>query len=214
MSMADRTDATVITYGKHGDVRADDLVLHDDLTSAFVLATPAGSRRVELAARGRHNVDNALAAASVGVALGVPLDAMATAFAEAAVSAWRMELQRASSGAVILNDAYNANPVSMRAALEALAALPAARRTAVLGTMAELGPDSGDEHRSIADVAAQLGIRVLAVGTKAYGAEQVDDIDDAVAALEPLGPDDAVLVKGSRVAGLERLAARLIAAGR
>jgi UDP-N-acetylmuramoyl-tripeptide--D-alanyl-D-alanine ligase len=200
----------VLTYGARGDVRAERLVMRDDLTSDLLLCTPAGSVEVHVAARGRHNVDNALAAASVGVALGVALDAIADALAEAELSSWRMDLRRAPGGAVILNDAYNANPVSMRAALDALASLPATRRTAVLGPMAELGPDSDVEHREVAALADDLGVRVIAVATDAYGAERADDVSDALRALGPLGPDDAVLVKGSRVAGLEALAHRLL----
>jgi UDP-N-acetylmuramoyl-tripeptide--D-alanyl-D-alanine ligase len=111
---------------------------------------------------------------------------------------------------VVLNDAYNANPLSMAAALRSLAAVPAARRIAVLGTMAELGPVAEEQHRAVASLAADLGIRVLAVGEPRYGGEQADDLDHALARLGPIGEGDAVLVKGSRVAGLERLAETLL----
>jgi UDP-N-acetylmuramoyl-tripeptide--D-alanyl-D-alanine ligase len=95
----------------------------------------------------------------------------------------------------------------MRAALEALAELGAQRRTAVLGVMAELGAGSDDEHAAIGELARALGIRTIAVDAPAYGADvEVADLDGAASALGPLGPGDAVLVKGSRVAGLERLA--------
>jgi UDP-N-acetylmuramoyl-tripeptide--D-alanyl-D-alanine ligase len=191
-------------------VRAEKLVVREDLTSDLMLRTPVGSVAVHVAARGRHNVDNALAAAAVGVALGVELEAVAHALASAEVSAWRMELRRTPGGATLLNDAYNANPVSMRAALESLASLPAGRRVAVLGPMAELGAGSGAEHRAVAELAGDLGIRVLAVATDAYGTERVEDVAGAARALGELGPDDAVLVKGSRVAGLEALAHRLL----
>jgi UDP-N-acetylmuramoyl-tripeptide--D-alanyl-D-alanine ligase len=117
-----------------------------------------------------------------------------------------MDLRRVASGATVLNDAYNANPVSMRAALDALAHVPASRRVAVLGTMAELGDESAAAHRDIAAIAAQHGIEVIAVDTDAYGVAPVDGVAGALAALGPLGPGDAVLVKGSRVAGLEKLA--------
>ncbi|MDQ3146032.1 MAG: UDP-N-acetylmuramoylalanyl-D-glutamyl-2, 6-diaminopimelate--D-alanyl-D-alanine ligase, partial [Actinomycetota bacterium] len=128
------------------------------------------------------------------------------------LSPWRMQLGRSAAGTVILNDAYNANPTSTVAALRALAALPARRRLAFLGVMAELGPGSDDEHRSVAAVAGELGIRVVAVGQPAYGTEGVSGIDEAVALAASFGlaGDDAVLVKGSRVAGLERLAERLL----
>jgi UDP-N-acetylmuramoyl-tripeptide--D-alanyl-D-alanine ligase len=110
-----------------------------------------------------------------------------------------------------MNDAYNANPASVQAALEALAALPAHRRVAVLGPMAELGAQSQAEHRAVAELTDRLGVELLAVATNSYGTPSVAGIDEAIAALGSLGPGDAVLVKASRVAGLERLADRLVA---
>ena len=122
-----------------------------------------------------------------------------------------MELVVTPSGARVLNDAYNANPTSMLAALDALADLDAERHTAVLGPMAELGSVAEAEHQRVADRAAELGVRLVAVDTDAYGGEPVEGIDGAVAALGLLDAGDAVLVKASRVAGLERLAQRLAA---
>jgi UDP-N-acetylmuramoyl-tripeptide--D-alanyl-D-alanine ligase len=121
-----------------------------------------------------------------------------------------MELVVAPSGARILNDAYNANPLSMLVALEALADLEAERHTAVLGPMAELGVVSDAEHRRVAERAMALGVRLVSVDTSAYGGEVVVGIDGALAALGGLDAGDAVLVKASRVAGLERLAQRLV----
>jgi UDP-N-acetylmuramoyl-tripeptide--D-alanyl-D-alanine ligase len=118
----------------------------------------------------------------------------------------RMEVVRATSGAIILNDSYNANPTSMRAALDALVALPAKRRVAVVGVMAEIS-DAAAEHRAIARYAADRGVELIAVGTDLYGVAQCAD---AAAIVGSVSGDDAVLVKGSRVAGLEKLAALLI----
>jgi UDP-N-acetylmuramoyl-tripeptide--D-alanyl-D-alanine ligase len=134
---------------------------------------------------------------------------VADALATGTVSHWRMELTTLGSGARILNDAYNANPTSMAAALRALAALDAGRRVAVLGVMAELGPTGEADHRAVGDLARELGIEVVAVGVPDYGGTLVPDVAGAIAALRSLGPDDAVLLKGSRVAGLERVAAAL-----
>ena len=117
-----------------------------------------------------------------------------------------MELGRSPAGVIVLNDAYNANPTSMRAALDALAALPTGRRVAVLGVMAELD-DPEPAHREIAQEAAAMGIEVVVVGTDLYG---VAAVADPLEALDDLGEGDAVLVKGSRVAGLEVIAARLL----
>jgi UDP-N-acetylmuramoyl-tripeptide--D-alanyl-D-alanine ligase len=208
-AMAARTEAEVLSFGEGGAVRAEGVRLDGELRPAFRLATPWGVAEVRLAARGRHMVDNALAAAAAALACAVPLDGVADALAAATVSHWRMELITLGSGARILNDAYNANPTSMAAALRALAALDAGRRVAVLGVMAELGPTSEDDHRAVGDLARELGIEVVAVGVPAYGGTLVPDVAGAVAALRSLGPDDAALLKGSRVAGLERVAAAL-----
>ena len=120
-----------------------------------------------------------------------------------------MQLDVAPSGALVLNDAYNANPVSTEAALRSLAQLPVARRTAILGIMAELGDAGPAEHRRLGALAAELGLRVIAVAAPDYGGEQATDPDDALRLLGPVGAGDGVLVKGSRAAGLERLAGRL-----
>ena len=118
----------------------------------------------------------------------------------------RMQVNRARSGAIILDDSYNANPTSMRAAIDALVDLRAVRRVAILGVMAEIS-DAAAEHLAIARYAAERNIEVIATGTAMYG---IEPSPDAIVALGLLSGDDAVLVKGSRVAGLEKLAALLI----
>jgi len=210
-AMAARTSARVLTFGRTGDVTATDVSVDDDLLASFTLHSPWGSTEVRLAVRGEHQVANALAAAAVGLVCDVGLDDVAAGLGEATLSPWRMELHRTSSGAVVLNDAYNAGPASMAAALRSLAQLPARRRVAVLGTMAELGVHAADAHAAIGALADELSLRLIAVDEPAYGGEGVPDLDAAEAALGVLGHGDAVLVKGSRVAGLERLAHRLIA---
>jgi UDP-N-acetylmuramoyl-tripeptide--D-alanyl-D-alanine ligase len=206
-AMGGRTRARVLTYGVDaGDLHATDVRLDDELRASFRLHSPWGAVEVALAARGHHQVGNALAAAGAALAVGVPLDALPAGLATATLSPWRMDLRRTAAGALVLNDAYNANPVSMAAALRSLAALPARRRIAVLGTMAELGAIADDEHAKVAQLAASLGVRLIAVAEARYGGEQVPDLEAAVAALGALAEDDAVLLKGSRVAGLERLA--------
>jgi UDP-N-acetylmuramoyl-tripeptide--D-alanyl-D-alanine ligase len=211
LAMSERTVATVLRYGlRDADIRAEHVHVGRDLRPAFQLRTPWGDAEVELAVRGAHNVHNALAAAAVALVTGVDLRDVASGLGSASLSPWRMEMTVAQSGAIVLNDAYNAGPASMEAALRALAHLDAPRRTAVLGPMAELGRHSSDEHRRIAALADDLGIRLLAVDAPEYGRDEVQDADAALVALGVLGPDDAVLVKGSRVAGLERLAARLL----
>jgi UDP-N-acetylmuramoyl-tripeptide--D-alanyl-D-alanine ligase len=120
-----------------------------------------------------------------------------------------MELSRAATGGFVLNDSYNANPASTEAALRALAALPARRRLAVLGPMLELGAHTVAEHRRIGELAATLDIEVIAVGAPDYGGEDVADLEAATARVGDVEADEAVLVKGSRAAGLDRLAATL-----
>jgi UDP-N-acetylmuramoyl-tripeptide--D-alanyl-D-alanine ligase len=210
MAMAERTVARVVTFGSGGDVAAESIVVAEDLRPRFWLVSPWGRAEVMLRARGRHQVDNALAAAAAALAAGEDLAAVVAGLETGELSPWRMELDTAAGGARVLNDSYNANPTSVAAALRALAALPARRRVAVLGVMAELGEGSLAEHRAIGELAAELGIQLIAVAAPGYGGENVADLDAAQAALGALGDGDAVLVKGSRVAGLERLAAALL----
>jgi UDP-N-acetylmuramoyl-tripeptide--D-alanyl-D-alanine ligase len=208
-AMAGRSPARTVTFGDGGDVRAERVVLDGELRPSFRLVTPWGDAEVALAARGRHMVENALAAAAAALACEVRLAGVASALGTAAVSHWRMELRTLPSGARLLNDVYNANPTSMAAALRALVALDGRRHVAILGLMAELGPTSEAEHRAVGDMARDLGVEVVAVCVPAYGGTLVDDLDGVVAALGDLGPGDVLLLKGSRVAGLERLADRL-----
>jgi UDP-N-acetylmuramoyl-tripeptide--D-alanyl-D-alanine ligase len=210
-AMAAATEADVLTYGvDRGDVRATSVEVDDELRPRLRLATPWGTAELRLSVRGRHNAENAAGAAAAALVAGADFDGVIEGLAAAELSPWRMELGVTPAGARILNDAYNANPTSMVAALEALVALDAERRTAVLGVMAELGPAAEDEHRRVAAMAAELGVRLIAVDAPAYGAEAAADLDAAAALLGDLGPGDAVLVKASRVAGLERLAERLL----
>jgi UDP-N-acetylmuramoyl-tripeptide--D-alanyl-D-alanine ligase len=168
---------------------------------------------VTLEARGAHMAANAAAAVAAAVAAGVPFAAAVAGLADAGVSRWRMEVGEAPSGLVVINDAYNANPTSVRAALGALGEVPARRRVAVLGAMAELGDEGPAEHRRVADEAVAAGFEVVAVAAPEYGpsATHVADRSEALARLADLGADDAVLVKGSRVAGLEAVARTLLA---
>lgn len=208
-AMASVTTASVLTYGHAPgcDVRATDVRLDELARPSFTLHTPWGRVDVRMAMSGEHMVSNAAAAvACVGI-VGGDVSAGAAALAEARLSAMRMELLRTGSGALIVNDCYNANPTSMRAALDALAAMPARRRFAVLGVMAEIA-DSADEHEAVLAYAGVRDIQVIAVGTNLYG---ITPTDDPVAALGSLAADDAVLVKASRAAGLERVTAQLMA---
>lgn len=221
-AMAGRTAARVVTYGRtRGDVRATGIVLDELLRPRFTIECDEGRADVALDVRGAHMALNAAGAVACALAVGVPLEAAAAGLAAARLSPWRMDVIRAADGVVVVNDAYNANPTSMRAALEALAALPRSdgggaggRRVAVLGLMAELGPEGPAEHAAVAAEAARAGVTVVAVGAPAYGdaAVHVPDRVAAAAAIGPLAAGDAVLVKGSRVAGLEVLAAELVAA--
>jgi UDP-N-acetylmuramoyl-tripeptide--D-alanyl-D-alanine ligase len=212
-AMASRTAAPTVTFGAGGDVRAELATLDDELRPSFRLVSPWGSAPVRLAVRGEHMIDNALAAASAALVCAVPVAGVAEALGTATLSRWRMDLVRLASGAVVVNDAYNANPTSMVAALRALSRLPARRRIAVVGLMAELGPSSDEEHRAVGTLARELGLEVIAVGVPAYGGTTVGSVAEVPPALGLLGDGDAVLLKGSRVAGLERLMELLGAPG-
>ncbi|MEZ5343210.1 MAG: UDP-N-acetylmuramoyl-tripeptide--D-alanyl-D-alanine ligase [Acidimicrobiales bacterium] len=213
-SMASRSVADVIFYGDpRADVYASDVHFDELLRGRFVVTTPAGSADVRLAVSGAHMVDNAVGAIAAGTAAGLDLASLVAGLERAVISRWRMEIDRTASGGIVINDAYNANPTSMRAALAALSALDVARRVAVVGVMAELGEEGPAEHLAIADEALAAGIDVIAVNAPAYGprVRHVSDAVAAIAAVARVGDGDAVLVKGSRSAGLEQIAAILLA---
>ncbi|WNV77847.1 UDP-N-acetylmuramoyl-tripeptide--D-alanyl-D-alanine ligase [Geodermatophilus sp. DSM 44513] len=232
LGMAPRTRARVLTTGRAdgADVRAEDVALDDTGRAAFTLVTGGTRAAVRLRVVGEHQVANALSAAGAALAAGMAPDAVAAALSAAEPrSRWRMEVTRREDGVTVVNDAYNANPESMRAALAALAGLPARRRVAVLGAMAELGPDAAAEHERLGRDAVAAGVDLVV----AVGADAVGIADGALAAGAPDGravrvpdraaarelltevlvPGDVVLVKASRSYGLEVLAADLLGAG-
>ena len=237
-AMAARTQARVLYFGESAEaqIRAEDVHLDASGRPGFTLVTPSGSAPVQLRLYGEHHVSNALAAAAVATECGMDVKRLAVALGEAgSLSRWRMELTDRPDGVTVINDAYNANPDSMRAALRALAAIggrgPGARRTwAVLGEMRELGEDSLAEHDAVGRLAVRLDIATLvAVGGReaacmelgarnegSWGEESVlvSDVDAAIALLrEQVAPGDVVLVKASRSVGLERVAEALLADG-
>ncbi|MEU9606687.1 UDP-N-acetylmuramoyl-tripeptide--D-alanyl-D-alanine ligase [Streptomyces sp. NPDC048057] len=235
-AMAARTKARVVTFGEsdNADIRAENVRLTPQGQPAFTLHTPTGCSDVTMRLYGEHHVSNALAATAVAHELGLPVDEIASALSEAGnLSRWRMEVTERPDGVTIVNDAYNANPESMRAALRALAAMGKDARSrggrtwAVLGLMAELGDEALAEHDAVGRLAVRLNVsKLVAVGGReaswlqlgaynegSWGEESVH-VSDAEAAVDllrrELRPGDVVLVKASRSVGLERLAQTLV----
>jgi UDP-N-acetylmuramoyl-tripeptide--D-alanyl-D-alanine ligase len=204
-AMASLSACPVLGYALEADadVRAGNVILDDNLCARFRLSSPWGAAEVRLAVRGVHQVANAMAAASVALWCGVPIESVAAALSASQGSPLRMQVHHFTNSPVLIVDCYNANPASAEAGLHALAASPGARKLALLGMMAELGAHAESEHRRIARVAGELGVEVVGYETELYGCRHVRSIDDAVALLRSMDPNDAVLVKGSRVAQLE-----------
>ncbi len=236
-AMATQAAARVVLVGTdpRAQVRAQGLRLNPEGQPSFALHTPAGTEQVALQLHGEHQVGNALAVAATALELGMTLPRVAAALSGARpVSRWRMEVHQRPDGVTVVNDAYNANPESMAAALRALVAIGAGRRTwAVLGEMLELGEDAAADHEAVGVLAAELGVDVLlGVGPAALpmragfddalrsraGVEAhalwAADADRAQALLEEgLRAGDVVLLKSSRDAGLRHLGDRLVGAG-
>ncbi|HEY0474229.1 MAG TPA: UDP-N-acetylmuramoyl-tripeptide--D-alanyl-D-alanine ligase [Kribbella sp.] len=251
-AMAGRTGQTVTTFGEaaEADVRAGQITLDAGGRPGFTLHVGDFSRDIRLQLVGEHQVSNALAAAAAVLALGLTADQVADGLNSAvAVSKWRMEVTERADGVTVINDTYNANPDSVRAALKALVAIGRARaaqpgggqtggaqtggaqagggRTwAVLGEMRELGDAAMREHDAIGRLAVRLDVNRLVAVTEAarpihlgaslegsWGNESAyaETIDEALDLLrKELQPGDVVLVKASRAAGLDRLAAALL----
>ncbi|MEV0987592.1 UDP-N-acetylmuramoyl-tripeptide--D-alanyl-D-alanine ligase [Streptomyces sp. NPDC049949] len=237
-AMSARTKARTVLFGEadDADVRATEVRMTPAGQPSFTLHTPTGCGEVTLRLYGEHHVSNALAAAAVAHVLGMSTQEIATALSGAGtLSRWRMEVTERADGVTIVNDAYNANPESMRAALRALAAMGGAARVdggrtwAVLGPMAELGDASLAEHDAVGRLAVRLNVsKLVAVGGReaswlqlgaynegSWGEESVV-VSDAQAAIDllrsELRPGDVVLVKASRSIGLERVALALLSA--
>lgn len=238
LAMAARTNARVLLVATSGDpggdsaVWAENIVPDDKERYEFALyATGQAPASVRLQVTGLHMVRNALCAAGAAVALGLPLDVVASALSTATSrSPWRMEVRERPDGVTIVNDAYNANPDSTRAALDTVARMVDVKRTSVpdaklfvvLGDMLELGEDSSSQHSAVGRYAAESGATlVLAVGAEAQyvvsgaasgGADalRLTDKSQALAQLSGLRAGDVVLVKASRGVGLETVAADLL----
>ncbi len=225
-AMRTRTAARVLTFGETGEVSWRGLRLDALGRASFELGHQGVWAPVALHQSGAHQVANAAAAAALALAVGRPLADVAARLGTAApASRWRMELGERADGLLVLNDAYNANPAAMRAALDALRALGrgrAGRTIAVLGEMRELGAEHDAGHLEVGAAAAGVDVVVvvggaaagIAAGARAAGVPVVvetagrDEAADWV--VKNAGADDVVLVKASRAAALEHVAARLL----
>ncbi len=232
--LIDRTEAEIFTYGisdssrqrrtnssnqppasktKVADIVATNISIDENLRATFQLESPFNNAdqkiEVKLPVAGSINIKNALAALAVAGVIGVDLEVAAASLAEAKLSPLRMELKTTASGAKILNDTYNANPISMKAALRELASLNAKRRIAVLGTMRELGDIHDQAHFEVAEFAKKLGVQLLSFNEPAY---RVDGVTEAELAemFDGLGEGDSVLFKASRGVELEKILERLM----
>lgn len=232
IGLASRTKARVLTFGESAaaDVRISDLALDERARPHFVLHFGDESAAVSLQLAGEHQALNAAAAAACALAAGLQLPAIAAALSAATnTSRWRMEVTELPGGITVVNDAYNANPESMKAGLKALKAMARGRRTwAVLGEMRELGEESLTAHDEIGRLCVRLDVsRLIAVGTAgkimqigaaqegSWGneAEWVPDVEAAASkVLAEIEPGAVVYIKASRAVGLERVAERIIAA--
>ncbi len=219
--LVSRRRGAMITFGEAAgaDVDARDVVVDDSGRSRFVLHHGGVSAAASMRLPGRHQPANGAAAVAAAIALGEEFETAAARLEHAEVSRWRMELAEVPYGSgsiVIVNDSYNANPDSMAAALASVAEMPG-RHIAVLGKMHELGDIEAAAHREAGQQAAALGFTVLAVGDDPGIASGAGDaataVPDTGAAVDELRqllePGDVVLIKASRAAGLESVAAAL-----
>ena len=209
----------LLTFGieRGADVRA--VVRQQGLTTLLSLWTPVGQAELKLAVPGRHNARNALAAAAACLAAGIPLAAVVAGLEGFAGLKGRLQRRQGRAGAVVLDDTYNANPDSVRAGIDVLAAT-IGRKVLVLGDMGEIGEASGQYHDEIGGYAKSQGVdRLLAFGDASQqavrnfgeGARHFCDIEKLIAAVnKQLDPETTVLVKGSRFMKMERVADAIV----
>ncbi|MEP0203446.1 MAG: UDP-N-acetylmuramoyl-tripeptide--D-alanyl-D-alanine ligase [Halioglobus sp.] len=214
-------DAAILDFGVHNDaaVKARDINVRGVSGVSFTADTPAGDVLIDLALPGEHNVMNALAAIAAGLACQLSPTEIASGLRSVVAVEGRLARHQSAAGAILVDDCYNANPGSVRAAIDLLAACPE-RRTLVLGAMRELGPESEEMHRAIGEYARERGLQSLCgvgpelqVAVEAFGegAHWYSDRAQAIEALaSQFGPGDIVLIKGSRSAGMESVLQALI----
>ncbi len=203
--------------GAAAQVRAEDVADRELDRVSFRLISPAGETEVTMPVPGRHNVFNALAAAAAALELGAGIEDVVAGLADHPGAAMRMQRVCGRGGSTIINDAYNASPDSVSAALHVLGVAPG-RRIFVFADMLEMGCEAEAAHREVGNLAARSGVHwLVAVGRLAAQAAaqarelgvRADVVDDAAAAADllagELGPEDTVLVKGSRGMRLERV---------
>lgn len=218
-AMASLHSGRVINFGNGCEVRAAEIEIREGRPH-FELVTPAGRDAVGMRIVGEHHIANALAAAAVGTALDLPIEVIASSLSTADNSSkWRMEIHDLF-GLLLINDAYNANPESMTAALRSLVLFAQERggeSWAFLGKMHELGESSAQRHAAIGTLAEEIGIdHLVAIGTPEYGASQGQmivhhyaSIDECLSMTDHFSAGDVVLVKASRSEGFEVLAEKL-----
>ena len=205
MAAAQTASAKIMTFGtsSSADVRYEIVTTDNQGCITMTVHHLDEHATVYVPAPGEHMASNAAAAIAVGIAAGMKLSTCAHAIESSVVSHMRMQWLQAPSGVRIMNDAYNANPDSMVAAMKTLAKIPASQRVAIVGRMAEIA-DAQERHLFVAGVAEELGLQVWAVDTDMYGSTPLS-IEQAAERIAMLPNDAVVLLKGSRVAGLERI---------
>ena len=205
LAMRNATQARVVTFGEseHADVQMTSCVLDDLGCATITVKSPWGKVAMSMRMPGRHMAHNAMAALCVSGVLELDVVKAAEAIASSHISPSRMQRRVLKSGTLVLDDSYNANPMSMRAALETLAIISGSRRIAFCGLMAELAEPTVD-HLVIARHALELGIELIAVNTDLYGVTAIN-FDEAKKLLASLTSSDVALVKGSKVTGLATL---------
>ena len=210
VAMRNKTSATAFTYGTaaDADMRISDLAINGDGCASFHLASQWGSGSCALSVPGRHMASNAAAAVLVGALCGVPVSDAVLAVASTAMSPMRMQVHSLTNG-MLLDDSYNASPTSMSAALLTLSSMTADHRIAVLGVMAEIS-DAEVQHKNIVQLAQELGIEVIAFRTDLYGLASYETYVEVYALLQKRSANTAILLKGSRVAGLEAVTQLLL----
>lgn len=210
LAMRNKTRATVFTFGTSADadMQISDFIINKNGRASFHISSQWGSGSCTLSVPGRHMASNAAAAVLVGALCGIPITVAIQAVEMTELSPMRMQVHALANG-VLIDDSYNASPTSMSAALHTLSSIAVDHRVAVLGVMAEIS-DAEAQHKNIAQLAQDLGIEVIAFHTELYGLPSYETYAEVFELLRKRTANTAILLKGSRVAGLEAVSHLLL----